>query len=67
MQPTPAFLPEKSQAQRSLAGCSPWGRTELDMTEVTKQQQQINFSNSHVYQLLLLRSMSRLYTVTLVI
>ena len=34
-QPTPVFLPGESQGQRSLAGCSPWGRTELDMTEAT--------------------------------
>ena len=26
-QPTPVFLPGESHAQRSLAGCSPWGRT----------------------------------------
>ena len=32
-QPTPVFLPGESQGQRSLAGCSPWGRTESDMTE----------------------------------
>ena len=32
-QPTPVFLPEKSREQRSLAGYSPWGRTELDTTE----------------------------------
>ena len=25
-QPTPVFLPEESLGQRSLAGCSPWGR-----------------------------------------
>ena len=25
-QPTPAFLPGKSHGQRSLVGCSPWGR-----------------------------------------
>ena len=34
------FLPEKSQGQRSLVGCHLWGRTELDMTEVTQQHQQ---------------------------
>ena len=34
-QPTPILLPEKSHEQRSLVGCSPWGRKELDMTEVT--------------------------------
>ena len=32
-QPTPVFLPGKSQGQRSLVGCSPWGHKELDMTE----------------------------------
>ena len=32
-QPTPVFLPGKSQGQRSLVGCSPWGRKESDMTE----------------------------------
>ena len=32
-EPTPAFLPGESHGQRSLAGYSPWGRKELDMTE----------------------------------
>ena len=32
-QPTPVFLPGKSQGQRSLAGYSPWGHKESDMTE----------------------------------
>ena len=32
-QPSPAFLPEKFQGQRSLAGYSPWGCKESDMTE----------------------------------
>ena len=31
--PTPVFLPGKSHGQRSLVGCSPWGRTESDTTE----------------------------------
>ena len=30
---TPVLLPGKSHGQRSLVGCSPWGRTELDTTE----------------------------------
>ena len=34
-QPTPVFLPGESCGQRSLVGCHLWGRTELDMTEVT--------------------------------
>ena len=32
-QPTPVLLPGKFHGQRSLVGCSPWGREELDMTE----------------------------------
>ena len=34
-EPTPVFLPRESCGQRSLVGCSPWGRTELDTIEVT--------------------------------
>ena len=33
MHPTPVLLPGKSHGQRSLIGCSPWGRKESDMTE----------------------------------
>ena len=32
-QPTPVLMPGKSHGQRSLVGCSPWGRKELDTTE----------------------------------
>ena len=32
-QPTPEFLPGESHRQRSLAGYSPWGCKESDMTE----------------------------------
>jgi len=32
--PTPVFLPEKFHEQRSLAGYSPYGGKELDMTEL---------------------------------
>ena len=32
-QPTPVFLPGEFRGQRSLVGCSPWGYTELDMTD----------------------------------
>ena len=31
--PTPVLLPGKSHGWRSLVGCSPWGRKELDTTE----------------------------------
>ena len=34
-QPTPVFLPGKSQGQGSLVGCCLWGHTESDTTEVT--------------------------------
>ena len=39
-QPTPVLLPGKSHGQRSLVGCSPWGREKSYMTEATSQQQQ---------------------------
>ena len=39
MEPTPVFLPGESQGQESLVGCRLWGRTELDTTEATWQQQ----------------------------
>ena len=32
-QPTPVLLPGEFREQRSLAGYSPWGPKELDMTE----------------------------------
>ena len=35
-QPTPVFSPGEFHGQRSLAGCSPWGRTEVDTTEETE-------------------------------
>ena len=31
----PEFLPGESHGQRSLVGCGPWGRKELDTTEAT--------------------------------
>ena len=34
-QPTPVFLPGKSQGWGSLVGCHLWGRTESDTTEAT--------------------------------
>ena len=38
-QPTPVFLPGESRGRGSLVGCRLWGRTELDTTEATSQQQ----------------------------
>ena len=32
-QPAPVCLPGESHGHRSLVGCSPWGRKELDVTE----------------------------------
>ena len=39
-QPTPVLLPGESQGRGSLVGCRLWGRTELNTTEATWQQQQ---------------------------
>ena len=38
-QPTPVFLPGKSNRPRSLGGYSPWGCKELDATELLSTQQ----------------------------
>ena len=40
-QRTPVFLLGESQGQRSLAGYSPWGCKESDMTEVTQHSLQM--------------------------
>ena len=37
-QPTPVFLPGKSNGQRSLVGYSPWGHKRIGHNLVTKQQ-----------------------------
>ena len=49
MQPTPVFLPGESQGWGSLVGCCLWGRTELDTTEATQQQQQPVFLPGESY------------------
>ena len=41
-QPTPVFLPGKYHGQRSLAGQSPWGHKELDMS---KQKTKLAYYN----------------------
>ena len=45
-QPTPVFLSGESQRWGSLVGCCLWGRTELDTTEATQQQQQGHLRSS---------------------
>ena len=35
-QPTPVVLPGESHGQRSQAGYSPWGHTELETTEASQ-------------------------------
>ena len=42
-QPTPLLLPGKSRGQRSLAGCSSWGRKESDTTEWLSTAAQCTF------------------------
>ena len=40
-QPIPVYLPREAHGQRSLAGYSPWGLKESDMTELTHTQTHI--------------------------
>ena len=46
-QPTPVSLPGKSHGQRSLVGCSPWGRKESGTTERLTLTQML--CNHHLY------------------
>ena len=47
--PTPVFLPEEPQGQRSLMGYSPWGPKELDTTEwLTLLTIYIVFTTTHI-------------------
>ena len=57
-QPPPVFLPGKCHGQRTLAGYSPWGCQESDMTERLKQQQNlpketgfISYSSAHLLKI----------------
>ena len=43
-QPTPVLLPGQSHRRRSVVGCSPWGRKELDMTEWLRSSSSICMS-----------------------
>ena len=48
-QPTPVFLPGECHGQRSLAGYSPWGHKESDLTE------QFSHTRAHTHTNTLLR------------
>ena len=48
--PTPVFLPGESQGRGSLVGCGLWGRTELDTTAETLQQQQLRVKECQLLQ-----------------
>ena len=45
-QPTPVFLSGESHGERSLAGHSPWGHKESDMTEVTAHTHKTNHTKT---------------------
>ena len=51
-QPTPVFLPGESRGQRILAGYSPWGYKELDMTE------QLTHTYIHIHRVLKIKKES---------
>ena len=48
-QPTPVFLPGEFNGQRSLAGYSPWGLKELDMTEWLNNNKTVIFYQDNTY------------------
>ena len=46
MAPTPVFLSGEPHGRRSLAGYSPWGHKELDMTERLTLSQALCYGHS---------------------
>ena len=46
--PTPVLLPGESHAQRSMAGCSPWGRKGQDMTEHVQTKATLEYLTQHL-------------------
>ena len=47
-QPTPVFLPGKSQGQRSLVGYSPWGHRRVDsVTKITIMEYNLQKNTDH--------------------
>ena len=44
--PTPVFLPGESHGQRSLEGCSPRGRREVDRTEAAEHTRNISVNHN---------------------
>ena len=63
-QPTPSFLPVESHGQRSLAGHSPWSRTEWDWNVLARTHQTILFYNPRCFEVLFL--LLRLQTFQLI-
>ena len=49
-QPTLIFLPGKSHGQRSLAGSSPRGHQDWDMTEATEHSEDNNHFQNHLHE-----------------
>ena len=66
-QPTPVFLPGESQRWESLVGRCLWGRTELDTTEVTQQQQQTVNSNYPLRRKMVLGKREKNFSLSLLI
>ena len=57
-QPMPLFLPGNFHGQSSLAGYSPWGCKELDMTETIKHTQDTwSTSSQELWELLYTKSL----------
>ena len=63
---TPAFLPENSHGQRSLAGYRPWGCKRVGHDLATKQQQQVllnilNHLTYNTFLFMLINELNKIY------
>ena len=47
--PTPVFLPGKSHGQRGLAGYTPWGHKESDMSEQLNNNKKYIYTHTHTH------------------
>ena len=62
-QPTPVLLPGKFHGRRSLVGCSPWGREELDTTEATLEKAMAPHSSTLAWKIPWAEELGRLQSM----
>ena len=57
-QPTPVFLPGELHGQRSLEGYSPWGRKDLNKTEVKNVAYSLKYTQEPILKALIFKGIT---------